>query len=129
MTVVDVASLLAPYAALQHLECDGLTRVSSQVLRKGGVPHTTWCGQIVYLPTGYGFAEHRWIELPAGRRIDFRARRWLGEREDVPHGVFVPADFPAVQYSGEPWDVDPLPEFVFQALLVPIPQDLLARHG
>jgi hypothetical protein len=32
--------------------------------------------------------------------VDYRARMWLGNREDVPHGVFWPPDWPQVYHDG-----------------------------
>jgi|GEM_PF-3455443 len=118
---MDIEALLAPYAALPHLECDGLTRAASHLLTKAGLPHTAWRGQVTHRPTKRSMAPHYWLDLADGRRIDFRARRWIGERADVPHGVFLPAEYPAVEYVGHIEVLEPLDEFVFRALVTPFP--------
>jgi hypothetical protein len=82
------------------LECDGLTLLISSLLSRAGEAHTRGIGGIVYTLDGRSFAPHLWIDLADGWRIDYRARMWLRERPDVPHGVFRPAGWPQVAYDG-----------------------------
>jgi hypothetical protein len=42
---------------------------------------------------------HFWIDLPDGRRVDYRIRRWLGDHEHIPHGVFDPVSWNKVEYA------------------------------
>ncbi len=83
-------STLARVNALQ-LECDGLTRVISTLLQRDGVDHRVFVGQLEV--DGVGTIDyHWWIDLLDGTLCDLRARMWLGEFQDVPHGVFAPSD-------------------------------------
>ena len=87
--------LIAKYEACA-LECDGLTRVITTVLQENSIPHTCMTGTLTFTGTNEGTPLHFWIDLPDGQRIDYRARMWLGDRPDVPHGIFNPVDFPGV---------------------------------
>ena len=43
---------------------------------------------------------HCWVELEQGWCIDLRLRQWLGDEDDLPHGVFQPSDYPRARYHG-----------------------------
>jgi hypothetical protein len=83
------------------LECDGLTRVLAYLLQQAHIEHVVKIGNVSDTQTGAKFAPHFWIDLPDGRRIDYRARMWLGDHEHIPHGVFEPDKYP-VNYDGQP---------------------------
>lgn len=91
------------------VECDGLTRMACLLLEREGIDHQAHMGSMEVAGVGtIGF--HMWIELEEGV-IDFRARMWLGESAEVPHGVFVPGE--SVTYTGEPFKAA-MPEFLFE---------------
>lgn len=52
-------------------------------------------------------------------RIDYRARMWLGEASDIPHGVFHPAYYLMISYEGSPIELALLPAFLIQELITP----------
>jgi hypothetical protein len=104
------------------LECDGLTRVITTVLKEHSIPHTCMVGTLTLTGTNTGAPVHFWIDLPDGQRVDYRARMWLGERPDVPHGIFNPADFPGVTYKGEAVPLEPLSPTLFAVLTMDAPQ-------
>lgn len=101
--------------ALQ-LECDGLTRVLSTLMQRDGIDHRVLVGELEVIGIGT-IPYHWWIELPDGTLCDFRARMWLGDHEDVPHGVFLPS--PSLKYRAskerEPCSIGLIPTF-FHAL-------------
>ncbi|MFP5300070.1 hypothetical protein R2R70_02490 [Cobetia sp. SIMBA_158] len=82
-----------------RLECDGMSSVISWGLHEQGVTHRVKSGMI---HRGDVSICHVWIELFTGHVIDLRARMWLGDRLDVPHGVFRPEDYPHVTYIEHP---------------------------
>lgn len=108
----DESHWLASLDALR-LECDGMTRVVSILLQRDGIAHTPIIGRLVVEGVGK-IVPHCWIELEDGRRIDMRAKMWLGDDLRVPHGI-VPADAPGVDYEGEAFQVAASP-VVFWAL-------------
>jgi hypothetical protein len=110
----EQAFTLEFYANLKHLECDGLTRVLTRVLRLEGIEHEVRLGTIYY--PNHSFYPHFWIVLPDKRIVDFRARMWL-KGDDIPHGVFDPDDYPAVRYIGSPFDIGLVDEWLFNALV------------
>lgn len=110
-----LAELLSRYDRCK-LECDGLTRVISTVLTREGIEHICFVGSIAHKPSETDMSPHFWVRLPDNRFIDYRARMWLGERNDVPHGIFQLADFPSVEYVGEAIDLEPLPTYLFAIL-------------
>lgn len=81
------------------LECDGMTRVLSYVLMVNNIKHTVYQGSVEYEDDDIPL--HFWIELSDGRTVDYRARMWLGDHKDVPHGVFKKSKFPKVKYQGK----------------------------
>jgi hypothetical protein len=83
------------------LECDGLSRVLSYILTVNNIEHEVCVGEIIDTTTGNEFAPHFWIDLPDGKRIDYRARMWLGKYEHIPHGIFDPSNY-QVKYNGNP---------------------------
>jgi hypothetical protein len=96
------------------LECDGMTRVMSFVLREVGVAHVAKVGRLLLDAVSVA-PVHYWIELEDGVLIDYRARLWAAALEHVPHGIFRLENFPRIAYVGEVVDL-PVPRFVFEVL-------------
>lgn len=80
------------------LECDGLARVISSLLRREEIDHIVHVGAVSIEDAG-NIRPHFWVELADGRILDFRARMWLPGGDGVPHGVFTPE--PHQQYASE----------------------------
>jgi len=99
------------------LECDGLTRVIHTVLDREGIEHTCFIGQITDTSQQKSFAPHFWIELPDHTIIDYRARMWLGDRPEIPHGIFNPSDYQNMIYEGNAADLEPLSQPLFNILI------------
>ena len=94
----DLEKLFEPYVSLVRLECDGMTRVCSYLLNKAKIKHKVFYGSI--LSETYGsFFPHYWI-VCGDYIIDYRARMWLGNYDEIPHGVFVPVASADVKYQG-----------------------------
>lgn len=83
-------------------DCDVMTAMISHHLREVGVAHRCFQGGVQQQDTGSLVVPHFWIELPDGFFIDLRLRKWLGEKPDVPHGVFHPQNYPNCGYAGQP---------------------------
>jgi hypothetical protein len=84
----DLAAWLEPLDSLM-LECDGLTRVISALMLRDRIEHEVHVGQLGVDDIGV-IGLHHWIVLPDGYVCDFRARMWLGDVVEVPHGLFRP---------------------------------------
>ncbi len=110
--------ILAPYDALEHLECDGLTQVIHRVLSDEQLQHTIYIGQVIDKTNSCTIPIHYWIDVE-DVRIDYRLRMWLGETPDIPHGVFHPTDYPMIFYEGSPIELASLPDFLIQELITP----------
>lgn len=110
--------LLNPYGILQHLECDGLTHVIHRVLSDENIEHTIYTGQVVNTSNPEIIPVHLWIDVD-DLRIDYRAKMWLGDSLNIPHGVFYPADYLSVSYEGRPTQLNLLPHAVIQELIKP----------
>lgn len=98
------------------LECDDLTRVLHSVLYRQGIEHTCFVGSITDTSKHKGFSPHFWIELPDSTVIDYRARMWLGNKPEVPHGIFSLNDYHHIAYKGDAVDLEPLPQTLFDVL-------------
>jgi hypothetical protein len=95
-----VGVLLEPYDRLDHLECDGLTRVTSYLLSKAGIDHVSMFGRLEMF--GRVVEPHYWTVLEdTGLMIDYRARMWLDDKPEVPHGIFMEADYSGAAYFGD----------------------------
>ncbi len=105
--------LLDPYKK-SPVECDGMVRLCSTILYQHDIEHQPMVGT---LSKGERtISPHFWLDLPSGERIDYRARMWLGNSESVPHGIFVPSEYPQVNYKGNSIKLEPLPQFLFEIL-------------
>lgn len=95
-----VEGALAPYDRIESLECDGFTRVASHILNGMGINHVTMFGSLKMF--GYVVEPHYWIVLEdTGLVVDYRARMWLDDKPEAPHGVFMEEDFPLAVYCGD----------------------------
>ena len=93
-----VEVLVSKYINLP-LECDGLTRVIHYILDRNKIKHKVFLGSISL--GDKNMDPHYWIELSDKRIVDYRARMWLGNKKEAPHGVFKLKDHPDVKYSGK----------------------------
>lgn len=100
--MLEESRWLASLDALR-LECDGMTRVISALLQQDGIPHAPMAGHLDIEAAGR-ISPHCWIDLNDGRRIDLRARMWLGDKPGVPHGI-VAANAAGVRYEGNAFQV------------------------
>lgn len=83
---------------LTGLECDGLTRVISMILYHSNIPHRIHIGSI---KSECGEIPHFWISLNDGFLIDYRAKMWMGDKPDVPHGIFKEYNGSTINYKGK----------------------------
>lgn len=113
--VATLAERLASVDALA-LECDGLTRVISTLMQRDGIAHQVCVGSLTISDVGM-IPLHWWIVLSDGRICDYRARMWLGQSVEVPHGLFVPCQKQLYTISNmvEPADIR-LSEALFNVL-------------
>lgn len=96
-----LGALLSPFERYP-LECDGMTRVLSYVLAKAGVRHEVRVGAMSLNGRDPEIIPHHWwIVTPDDIYIDYRCRMWIKDREDAPHGVFTPDEFPNASYEGK----------------------------
>jgi hypothetical protein len=111
----EIEELVSEYDRCK-LECDGLTRVLHTVLTRADIPHTVWLGSISHLLDDQHFAPHFWLTIDE-TVVDYRCQMWLGEKSDIPHGVFSPTDYPNVVYEGNPIELPILDDTLFQAMI------------
>lgn len=96
------------------LECDGMSRVLTYALKALKVKHQLMIGHFT-VDGSKAVPIHWWIVLEDGKYIDYRARMWGGSHDYIPHGIFNPADFKRVVYTGQPHDVK-VDEKIFKIL-------------
>lgn len=82
------------------LDCDGMTYAIAIALEDANIEHTRMVGHVHWVPGEDVIDPHCWIELPVGAVIDFRLRMWVGDDDEVPHGIFYP-DSDSIQYVGQ----------------------------
>ncbi|QCF28113.1 hypothetical protein [Hydrocarboniclastica marina] len=73
-----------------ELDCNGISDLISIQLEEQGIQHQRMCGLATHNRTGKRVFPHCWILLTSGHVVDVRLRKWLGEGNDIPHGVFRP---------------------------------------
>ncbi|UZE94417.1 hypothetical protein [Alkalimarinus alittae] len=81
------------------LDCDGVSDQASVILDEYGISHKRMAGTVTNQASGDVVVPHSWLELVTGEIVDFRLRKWLGDRDEVPHGIFVPQE--QFKYLGE----------------------------
>ncbi|HAH6504770.1 MULTISPECIES: hypothetical protein [Enterobacterales] len=85
-----------------QMECDGMTWAVSQLLNDAGVPHDCMYGFVRNEQTKDIVTPHFWVVLDDGWLVDLRLRMWLGDHDNIPHGVFHPDNEPGFFYKGDP---------------------------
>ena len=94
----ELKELLEPYDS-PRLECDGSVRVFGWLLKQKHISYVINFGQ---LEVGHKkLWPHYWIELDNGLIIDYKARMWLGDEPNIPHGIFKLDEFPKALYVGK----------------------------
>ena len=90
---------------LEDLRVDSvyMTFVISNALSERGIFHQCRIGYAEDRLSRMTTAPHCWVELEQGWCIDIRLRQWLGDEDDLPHGVFQPSNYPRVRYQGSAW--------------------------
>ena len=115
------------------LECDGLTNVLHFYLARAQIGHRVMQGYVEGAEGGDGITWHRWIAIQTKSGpaiVDYRARMWLEERADVPHGVFLEEEYPHIHYQGQEIEPLSLPESHIRFLLErpDIPQEWKEKY-
>ncbi|WP_240416690.1 hypothetical protein [Paenibacillus periandrae] len=110
-----LASVLKTLDSCQ-LECDGMTRIISCILQSAEISHIVRVGTLTNVRTSKTIEPHLWIELQDGTVIDFRAKMWLGNEVDIPHGVFTPEKWTQVGYTGQETTTYPLADSIARLL-------------
>lgn len=87
-----------------QVECNGMSWAVSYLLDQSGIKHECMLGYVKSEHTGEAVTPHYWVALPGGWIIDLRLRLWLGDTDDVPHGLFHTSDaaWLGMQYEGNP---------------------------
>lgn len=113
MTRDELAALFDP---IQHadVECDGFSRIVFSVLTEGGHRPTLKAGELTV--RGSVVRPHLWVEIQ-GWTIDYQARRWLGNKPWIPHGVFSQSEAEAI-YEGSAIDAKVIPEPVRRLMMM-----------
>lgn len=117
--IKELEYLLNPYYRA-GLDCDGQSRVFHYILTENAVLHQLYFGFIEEKKMHVGFDPHMWIAIMTNSGkiiIDYKARKWLGQDERIPHGVFYEKQYPDMYYIGDIIQERPLPLYVIDALL------------
>lgn len=87
-----------------QVECNGMSWAVSYLLDQASIKHECMLGYVMSDNTGEAVTPHYWVTLPGGWIIDFRLRMWLGNTDDVPHGVFHTNEtsWLGMRYEGSP---------------------------
>lgn len=110
---VNLETELSKYENLP-LECDGMSRVLTYALKALKVKHSVMAGHFT-VDGSKAVPIHWWIVLEDGKHIDYRARMWGGAHDYIPNGIFNPADFKRVVYTGQAIDLK-VDEKIFKIL-------------
>ena len=80
-------------------DCDLISDTISHLLEIELVQHLRMTGMAIHKQTGERVYPHCWIELEGGQIVDVRLRRWLGDRDEIPHGIVHKNDS-LIEYRG-----------------------------
>lgn len=70
------------------VDCNEMSMIISSLLKYMGIKHNVILGFVEHLPSKSVISPHVWINLSNGIKVDYRLRRWLGDVDEIPHGVF-----------------------------------------
>ncbi len=90
------------------VECDGMTYALSLLLTDAGIPHKACCGYVRDCRRNAVVSPHCWIALDSGDILDLRLRMWLGDNDEIPHGVVPVHDQAWLEYRGHRINGSPL---------------------
>lgn len=82
-------------------DCTGLTMIISALLSRAEIPHRCMHGSVMHMPSQSHVVPHYWIELEQDIVVDLRLRMWLGDTDDIPHGIFEKALALDLRYTGK----------------------------
>lgn len=100
-----------------QVECDGMTRAISYALTEVGINHQCYIGHVHETKGDQFVIPHVWIELPRGWLIDFRLRMWIGDTDEIPHGVFHASSAPNIVYTHtDVFNTHPVPRVVLDVM-------------
>ncbi|KYC34628.1 hypothetical protein WA1_51520 [Scytonema hofmannii PCC 7110] len=117
-------TILAPYAAMKHLDCQDLARVIITVLAEIDIPYEVFVGRVSYQK--WQSPKHIWIDIHGEMRIDFRLKHCTRLQADMissktmPYGVFNPYDFPEYVYRGDAIYMTVPPKPILEEILDPM---------
>ena len=121
--IMDIDTDILQFDSLSHLDAQDLTGVVMTYLANKDVRTIPMAGEVAI--DGVTSRLHFWLDCEDGRRIDMRLRssfsliEQLGLEHLMPHGIFRPADFPAVKYDGFRIRFAPLTELVYDRKVNP----------
>ena len=103
------------------LECDGMSRLLSHEFYRLGLVYNCYMGEVSNGKDGSNVYPHFWVELPVmgvePLFVDLRLRMWLGDREDVPHGIFLEKEYPHILYTNKQYvRTPPLSDVLYKVL-------------
>lgn len=94
----ELEFVLLPLEDLR-IDSDCMTFVISNALSEHGIFHQCRIGYAEDQLSRMTTSPHCWIELEQGWCIDLTLREWLGDEDDLPHGVFQLSDYPRVRWA------------------------------
>ena len=105
------------YEDLDHLECDGLSRLIFAKLTRAEIPCRLKAGSVAHPehPTVY---PHFWVETLQDQIIDYRLSRFFKNHGNLIEGVFMPAEATAhgFSYVGLTLSEQPLPDSILSIM-------------
>ena len=95
----EVDAILTPLDECE-IQCEWMTWIISHLLDDANVKHSCMQGFVKHKSLNQVVVPHHWILLEDGWVIDFRLRMWLGDNEEIPHGLFHLDNEPLINYQG-----------------------------
>lgn len=100
ITIKKLENLLQPYLIL-NLECDGMARITSYLLKEENIDHQLWCGELIHKPTSKKLV-HFWIEYNI-YIVDYKVNMWFDKignipSDTIPNGIFISKEYPDFEY-------------------------------
>ncbi len=89
-----------------HLDCDAVSYCTSFLFHMEQVKHKLVSGCVKDKVTGDMVSPHVWIQTEDGHIVDHRLRKWLGDYDSIPHGIFQPSDLERFTYTGSSFEID-----------------------
>jgi hypothetical protein len=118
MNKQTLKGILDPYDYCET-DCISHSQVLYRILGDSGITPIAWYGILVWDGVRT-LSDHAWLTV-GDYTIDYRVRMWYRDIKpvaEIPHGVFLPSEYPCIHWKGNRCPGSRIDDTVFKILLM-----------